>query len=69
MIHPKMQTALGFIASLMPQIDGPAYEDTLSTNADQISNQIIVDGDTSNNDMWWSCGEWSVDNPSLCRTH
>jgi glutamate N-acetyltransferase/amino-acid N-acetyltransferase len=50
MIHPNMATMLGFITT-DAAIDGDVFQSLLKQTTDRTFNRIVVDGDTSTNDM------------------
>ncbi len=50
MIHPNMDTMLGFITTDV-NIDNKALQAAFKTNIDDSFNMVSVDGDTSTNDM------------------
>ncbi|MFA7418696.1 MAG: bifunctional glutamate N-acetyltransferase/amino-acid acetyltransferase ArgJ [Melioribacteraceae bacterium] len=50
MIHPNMATMLGFVTT-DAAIDNATLQKLLKTTSDRTFNRIVVDGDTSTNDM------------------
>lgn len=50
MIHPNMATMLGFVTT-DAAIDNATLQKLLKTTSDKTFNRIVVDGDTSTNDM------------------
>ncbi|MEW6652805.1 MAG: bifunctional glutamate N-acetyltransferase/amino-acid acetyltransferase ArgJ [Bacteroidota bacterium] len=50
MIHPNMATMLGFVTT-DASIDKPTLQKLLNTTNNKTFNRIVVDGDTSTNDM------------------